>query len=202
MKIKLLILLLILAGKSFGQPIALWNASFEEDVRSFGYMDRGWYNCGSAQETPPDIQPGTHKIDLPAADGRHYVSMVVRDDNSREIIGQALTKPLQKDSFYILTLSVARSIQMMSATKSSKEIVSFATPVGLKVWGGDSPCDKKQLLAEIPPVIHTEWKAMELDLQPEMEITHIFLEACHKTPNLFPYNGNLLIDNLSLSQMP
>ncbi len=203
MKIKFCLLLLILAGKSFGQPILLHNASFEEDKhRSAGTTPIGWQNCGPASETPPDIQPGEFGVDLSAADGRNYVSLVVRDNETTEIIGQKLTQPMKKDSIYLIRLFVARSLSMVSPTKSSRESVNYATPAILKIWGGSRDCDKAQLLAQTVPIVNTEWEKIELMLQPGTEITHIFLEACHKTPTLFAYNGNVLIDNISLTQIP
>ena len=195
--------LLLGAGKSFGQPILLCNPSFEEDKAKCCTTPTGWYNCGSSKDTPPDIQPGSWGIDLPAAQGKNYLSLVVRDNGTTEAIGQKLSKPLEKDSIYLLSLSGARAPQAASPTKKEKGNQSFATPVRLKVWGGNAPCDKKQLLAETALIMNTDWSQIELILQPGSKMTHIFLEADYKKAAVvFLYNGNVLIDNLSLTQIP
>ncbi|MEO6038551.1 MAG: hypothetical protein ABIQ93_09060 [Saprospiraceae bacterium] len=202
MKTRCCLLLILMAGKSSGQIIELQNPSFEADKPQVGTTPIGWYDCGSPLETPTDIQPGIWGVELPAAQGRTYISLVVRDNGSSEGIGQELSKPLVKDSIYLLSLSGARSLQFMSRTRRSIEEVSYCIPARLKVWGGNSPCDKKQLLAESAVIVSPSWARLELILKPLTDITHIFLEADYNRPSQFPYNGNVLIDNLSLSQIP
>jgi len=203
MKCSYYLIILFLAGKSFGQQIALRNPSFEADKARCCTTPSGWYNCGSSQDSPPDIQPGSWGIDLPARDGKNYISLVVRDNGTTEAIGQKLTKPLEKDSVYLLSLSGARAPEATSPTQKSDDNQSFATPARLKVWGGNGACDKDQLLAETALIMNTDWSQIELILQPKLNITHIFLEADYKKSSIvFMYNGNVLIDNLSLTQIP
>ncbi len=144
MQIKFSILLFLLAGKNFGQPIELWNASFEADEHQCCVTPTDWYNCGSVQATPPDIQPGHWGVDLPAPDGNTYLGLVVRDNETAEAIGQKLRNSLQKDNTYMLTFSIARSLQWRSTATTSRESISFTTPATLKIWGGVSPCEKKR----------------------------------------------------------
>lgn len=43
------------------------------------------------------------------------------------------------------------------------------------------------------------WREYELFLEPQYnDYEYLILEAYYKTPVLLPYNGNLLVDNLSL----
>ena len=70
----------------------------------------------------------------------------------------------------------------------------------LRVWGGsDSSCDQKELLGQTPLVTTPTWREYELLLEPQYgNYLFLILEAYYKTPVLFPYNGNLLVDNLTL----
>ncbi len=203
MNIRYCLLLLLLAGKSSGQPVELRNPSFEEDVANTGTTPTGWYDCGSPLETPPDIQPGSHGVELPAANGDNYISLVVRDNGSTEAIGQYLSQPLKKDSIYLLSRLGARSLQMTSPTKKSKADHNYSTPARLRVWGGNEFCEKKELLAESAVIISPFWAQLQLVLQPDADVTYLLLEADYKKSSIvFMYNGNVLIDNLSLSQIP
>lgn len=197
------LILLLLAGKSSGQSIELRNPSFEEDKAKTGTMPSGWYDCGSPLETPPDIQPGSHGVERPAVNGKNYLSLVVRDNGSTEAIGQFLSQPLKKDSIYLLSLLGARSIQMTSPTKKSKADENFCTPARLRVWGGNDWCEKKQLLAESAVIISPDWAQIALILEPDADLTYLLLEADYKkSAVVFMYNGNVLIDNISLTQIP
>ena len=201
MKTPCYLLLLLLAGKSFGQPIEIRNPSFETDNHQSAATPSGWYDCGNPHEALTDIQP-VWDIYLAAAEGNNFLSLVVRDNNTTQAIGQELSQPLEKDSFYVLTLSVARTLVMTLPDARSAEKRSYATPATLKIWGGNGPCDKEELLATSTVISNTDWREIQLRLKPAVVTTHIIIEAYHKTPILFPYNGNVLIDNLRLTQIP
>ena len=40
------------------------------------------------------------------------------------------------------------------------------------------------------------WQEYRIKLEPQQDYTHIVLEAFWRQPILFPYNGNILVDNL------
>lgn len=44
---------------------------------------------------------------------------------------------------------------------------------------------------------NTYWKKYNFRFEPNSRYSHIILEAFYKTPTIFPYNGNVLIDNAS-----
>lgn len=202
MKNKSYLLILFLAGKSFGQPLELLNPSFEADKAQCCKTPFQWYNCGPQEETPPDIQPGSFGVEMPAADGQHYLCMVVRDNNTWESIGQELAEPLKTDHYYELTVSVARAAKLISKSRLTGEEVNLVTPAVLRIWGGNDYCEKEQLLAETKIINNTEWQQVKLTLHPTTDLIHITLEAYYKTPVQTTYNGNILIDNLSLTQIP
>lgn len=197
-----LILCLFVAGKSFGQVIELMNPSFEEDNNQCCTTPSGWYNCGPREETPPDIQPGFFGVDLPAADGNNYLCMVVRENNTWESIGQELPAPLQKDSIYLLKMSVARAPKVISASRLTGLQVNLSTPVKLRIWGGNDYCAREVLLGESLMVSNTNWQELTITLQPASDVLHLCLEAYYTAPETFSYNGNILIDNISLTQIP
>lgn len=182
-----------------GQKLKLENPSFE-DPTNCGEVPESWYNCGPSEESPPDIQPGCFQVTTTAAVGKTYMGLVVRDNNTWESLGQRLSTPLQKGRTYVLSSFLARSGLYLSQSRSTGEEVNYATPVVLRVWGGWDYCDRAELLAESPLITNTEWQEYDLKLATNSDhINFITLEAYYKTPNLFPYNGNLLIDNVILS---
>jgi hypothetical protein len=191
-------LLLFFSLKGLSQDtIFLENPSFE-DVPIAGQMPSGWHNCGTMDETPPDIQPGLYKVEKIAQDGYTYLGLVVRDNETWEAVGQRLLVPLKVATSYAFSLYLSRSELYITTSKLTGQEINSATPVMLRIWGGKSECEKKELLAETGVIINREWQLYDFDLTPmQADYTFITLEAYYKTPVLFPYNGNLLIDNCS-----
>jgi hypothetical protein len=92
---------------------------------------------------------------------------------------------------------------LLSLSRSTGDEANYSTPVMLRVWGGnDNWCDKEELLFQTPLITTTSWREHELLLEPQnSNYTYLILEAYYKTPVLFSYNGNLLVDNLSLQKL-
>jgi outer membrane protein OmpA-like peptidoglycan-associated protein len=81
--------------------------------------------------------------------------------------------------------------------------VNYTTPAKLRIYGGFDYCDKQYLLAETKEIISFRWLQYNFKLEPIADYTHIIFEVFYKTPTLFPYNGNILLDNASpLRPMP
>ena len=191
--------LVLLAFKANSQKptvIKLNNPSFE-DFPQPGKTVQGWFDCGFAGETPPDVQPGSFKVNRPAAQGNTYLGLVVRDNNTWESVSQRLNGPLLKGVAYKFSLQLCHSDTYISPDKLTARDVNFSTPVIIRIWGGSSYCGKEELLADSPPIGNTEWKEFKLPLNPKMSHTYIMIEAFYKVPTLFPYNGNILIDAAS-----
>ena len=161
---------------------------------------KGWYGCVTEGMTEPDVQPGVFEVSLEAADGDTYLGMVVRDNNTWEGVSQRLDVPLLTSRNYTLQAAMSRSELLISISRATGEEVNYSTPSILRVWGSNNLCDKAELLAESPVISNTEWIDYELSLQPKTgNYLYITLEAYYQSPVLFPYNGNLLIDNLRLT---
>ncbi len=177
------------------KEIPLANSSFE-DVAMCCKAPQGWYNCGAPEETPPDIQPGFFEVTKPPSHGTTYLGLVVRDNETTEAIGQRLVRPLEKDECYEFSVDLCRSEIYVSMSRTTGEKVNYATPAVLRVWGGSAYCDKGELLYETNVITTTRWLTYTFRLHPKRgNHTHLTLEAFYKTPTLFPYNGNILLDN-------
>lgn len=181
-------------------PIVLANASFEDLPRA-GVTPKDWYNCGDPIETPPDIQPGAFSVVQPASHGAAYLGLVVRDNNTSEGVAQRLSRPLEQGQCYVWTLEVCRSKQYLSLSKKTNQEANYTQPSKVRVWGGNGFCDHSELLYETPLIEHHNWKKYTAQLQPEKgTYSYIIVEIDFDDTAPLPYNGNVLIDNLSAIQ--
>lgn len=187
--------------EAFSQKIELKNPSFE-DLPRHSTTPYGWYDCGQVDESPPDIQPGYFGVEQKADDKATYVGLVTRDNDTWEGISQRLSQPMESGKCYSFSLSLARSEKYISISKTSRVEENFNKPIRLRIWGGTSYCSKKQKLAETATIKHSDWKDYTFKLSPTSDFNYIYLEAFFE-PSLFPYNGNILVDNCSdLEMMP
>ena len=180
-------------------PIKLVNPSFE-DVPSIGNGVRGWYTCGAVEESPPDVHPQpdpnqAFRVSQKPYNGNSYLGMVVRSNDSWESVGQQLSKALEKGKCYAFAIHLCRSDNYESKIRGSEKIENFTTPARLRIWGGSGFCSKKELLGETSLVTNTRWIEYAFEFNPKQNHEFILLEAFYNTPTLFPYNGNLLLDN-------
>lgn len=177
--------------------IRLQNASFEWDEPAAGLAPGGWINLGSDQESPPDIQPGWFGVKMQAQDGKNYMGLVVRDNNTWEGIGQKLNGWLRKDSTYTFSVYLARSNSYISISRVTATEVNYRSPTILKIWGVNTRTDEEELLAESTAISHSIWTKYTFTLQPSMaDFDEIDLMAYY-APGSDGKNGNLLIDNCS-----
>ena len=191
-----MMLLCAIPSLLIGQEIKLTNSSFE-DVPSHSSIPYGWKNCGDVYESPPDIQPGSFKVDKIAQKGKTYVGLVTRDNDTWEGLSQKLAKPINAGQCYKFNIYLAKSSKYVSLSKSSMKEENFNQAVRLRIWGGNSHCHKKELLAETGAINHGTWKRYKLEFNPKASHNFIFIEAHFKKGAFFPYNGNLLVDNMS-----
>ena len=190
----------------FGQdePIALTNPSFEGTAAEGsvnGNLPNGWYDCGFPGETVPDIHPkegpGAFQVTREAFHGRTYIGMVVRENETWEMISQRLSGALQAGKCYEFSMSLCRSELYVSPSRVDGELKNYTTPAKLRIWGGSGYCNKVELLAESALIVNTRWLTYNFRFEPKKAHTYIVLEAFYKTPTPFPYNGNVLLDNAS-----
>ncbi|MCW5921060.1 MAG: OmpA family protein [Saprospiraceae bacterium] len=186
-----------MAAQTKDAPINFANPSFEDLPRS-GVTPSGWYDCGSPGETPPDVQPGQFDVTKPPSHGNSYLGLVVRDNETWEGVAQRLSRPLEKGQCYEFTMDICRSELYLSTSKLTGQSANYATPAKLRIWGGTGFCSKAELLYETSVVTNTRWLGHTFRLSPKnSNYSFIFFEAYYKTPVLFPYNGNILLDNAS-----
>jgi outer membrane protein OmpA-like peptidoglycan-associated protein len=189
------------------EVIRLQNPSFEDVPRKGGEFSapiKGWHDCGLAKfpgESPPDIHPvpaNAWEVSKDAFDGQTYLGMVVRYNDTYESLSQALTSPIEGGVCYNFSAFLARSEQYKSGTSRSRnELENFVKPAVLQIWGGNSFCDKAELLGESPAVMNSDWKLYKFLFQPQRNYAYITIEAFYKTPILEAYNGHVLVDGLS-----
>ncbi len=191
----------------FGQKpvvIKLDNPSFE-DYPQAGHQPAGWFDCGFAGETPPDVNPtGQFKVSKNAYHGTTYLGMVTRDNNTWEAAGQRLKSPLLKGVTYTFSIYLARSEIYMSQSRTTGRDVNYVTPAILRVWAGSGYCAKEEMMGETDLVSSAAWQKFTMKFTPKATHNYFMIEAFYKVPTLFPYNGNVLADNASdlVPEMP
>ncbi|MBK7339349.1 MAG: OmpA family protein [Saprospiraceae bacterium] len=184
--------------------ISIINSGFEGEAGCCK-TPMGWINCGHAGETPPDIQPelsitghalfGVTKIPY---EGKTYVGMVVRSNETWERVSQRLTSKMLKGQCYSFSIFACRSDSYLSAQKENENVLlEYTTPVVLRIWGGEAYCHQKELLGESKLVDNLDWEMFQFELRPKTDLEYFEIEAFYKTPVLLPYNGNVLIDQAS-----
>jgi hypothetical protein len=164
------------------QPTLL-NPSFEGDPQD-ATVPVAWHPC--ALGTTPDILPGVWGVYTEASEGDTFVGLITRDDGSFESIGQRLISPLKQNECYQFSLDLAHS----------KTYSGYNKPIKLRIWGGNTKCDKGQLLLETDFVDHSAWKTYKLKFTAEEELRYLIFEA-HFKDGLFSRRGNILIDNIT-----
>lgn len=189
------------AQKKLGPPIMLNNPSFEGTPYTGligGGGPMGWNNCGKADESAPDIQPGAFEVTKAPNHGHTYLGMVVRDNDTWESVSQRLTRPLELGKTYEMTIDLANSNRYISLSRKLSTKVNYSAPVKVRFYGGNETCAKQELLYETPAVINERWLTYYLRFQPKKSnYLYLIIEAYYNTPIVFPYNGNVLVDNAS-----
>ena len=171
------------------------NPSFEHPYKS--RFVQGWSDCSFPGETEFDPQPGFFQCDIQPADGGGYVGLVTRDVETYEAMSQRLSKPLARGKCYAFSLKLAKSNTYISASRATGLIANYDKPIRIRIWGSNSPCRRTELLAETGLITHTQWKTYNFQLKPLRSCQYIVIEAFYKTPTLYPYNGNVLVDAAS-----
>jgi outer membrane protein OmpA-like peptidoglycan-associated protein len=178
-------------------PITFNNPSFE-DVTKMAGLPAGWNDCGFPNESAPDVQPGSFQVTKAPRHGSTYLGLVVRDNETWEGVSQRVSRPLEINQCYEMSIDICRSEIYMSISQMTREPANYTTPAVLRIWGGNGYCDKRELLYESSLITHTRWLAYNIRLSPKKgSWQYIEFEAYYKTPVPFPYNGHILLDNTS-----
>ncbi|CAH1001479.1 Peptidoglycan-associated lipoprotein [Neolewinella maritima] len=178
--------------------IYLTNPSFEDKYPRVGAAPRSWQDCGFIGESAVDIQPDPKRefrVVKPAQSGQTYLGMVTRDNDTYERVGQRMSAPMVAGQCYEFRIQLARSELYWSKSKLTDDDANYIKPVKLRIRGGYSVCDLGEILGESPLVENWDWQEYRIKLEPSQNYSYIVLEAFYKQPILFPYNGNILLDN-------
>lgn len=179
------------------QKIQLKNPSFEDTPRH-SQTPKDWIDCGFPGESEPDVQPsGEFGVTMLPQDGDTYLGLVVRDNSTWERVSQRLSGPMEGGKCYEFSIYLAKSPQYLSQSRVTEEKVNYVRNAKLRIYGGFSSCHRQQLLAESPLISSYNWRQFNFKFEPTDDFTYITFEAFYQTPNLFPYNGNILLDNAS-----
>lgn len=199
----LLFILLFNTTFTFAQTdtIRLENPGFEGNpIRGgeIGWSITGWADCGSINfpyETSPDIHPqefwGVRKL---AKEGKTYLGLVVRDNETYEGVGQKLPSPLLANQKYEMTLWLAKSGKYVSRIRSTNKEQNYKSPSFLIIASIDKKCEVKDILYQSPIVDHTEWKQYSIKISPINDVTHLLFMVFS---NEGKPNGHILLDGLS-----
>jgi len=193
--------------------LKLNNPSFNGNPGPSRAFISGWVDCGRSRfptESAPDLQPGSFLVNLAPKEGSAYLGMVARDNETWESVTQQLRKPLTPKQCYTFSLHLAASARYSSPARLSGiaveeaiasgvklDSIQHTSPIVLRIWGGSSQCKLTELLAETDEIKNRDWKKFDFKFEPKSELNFIMLEAFYKTPNPFPLNGHILIDDLS-----
>ncbi|MEY4902792.1 MAG: hypothetical protein RLZZ292_607 [Bacteroidota bacterium] len=188
------------------EPIRLLNPSFE-DIPRASAVPRGWSDCAYfSEESAPDTQPcQAFEVSKTAYNGNSYLGLVVRENETWEAVSQRLARSLERDKCYSFSIYLCRSEIYRSAVRSKTGAqstvegpkVNFVVPARLRIWGGNNYGMKDQLLVETAEIKNTNWQEYKVEFNPKQTYNFITFEAYYKTPLLFAYNGNVLLDNAS-----
>jgi len=212
MKFLLQFILIFISAELIAQynEIPLVNPSFEGSpapgTNQRNFHLGGWFDCAPYYfrgQTPPDVQPGSSEffdVHTQAHNGNTYLGLVTRQNETWELVSQRLIMPLEKGKCYAYDIHLSRSETYYSALVNSGDTtkeLNFNKPIVLRVWGGRNVYEKRELLAESPVIGHLDWKAYHFEFELKQNHEYLILEAFYKTPTLFPYNGNILLDDAS-----
>ena len=182
------------------QEIELRNSSFEGSP-GYSRLPRKWVDCGFMEESPPDLHPEPRNIfnvSLRAYDGRTFLGLVTRDNNTWEAAGSVLNYALQAGQCYRFQIALASAPEFVSASRTTNIPTLYDDPVRLKIWGGNDYCELQELLATSPPIRNGTWEIYTFLIQPRMgNYSVITFSAEYPENAASPTNGNLLLDAAS-----
>ena len=167
-----------------GAQVSLNNPSFEDEPQD-ATVPMGWFPCEMG--STPDILPGFWGVYNESSDGETYIGLITRDDGTWENLGQRLSEPLEKGECYRFSLDLAHS----------KTYANYNLPVRLRIWGGQTRCDKAQLLGDTKAIQHEDWETYQFKFNAKKKFNYIIFEAYFMKGLFMKYKGNILIDNCS-----
>jgi hypothetical protein len=182
--------------------IAFNNPSFESE-KGASRLPKSWDACNNANDLLPDIQPGINGVRLPPFQGKTYLSLAADNKGFTGEFKHNLPVTLKAGNCYRFSLYLAKSGKYNNLSPSSSEIISFSKPLKLEIYGlRNDSCNltDETWLVETKAVHHDNWKKYIFNMQITHDCKTLVFKANYADSK--PYNGNILIDNLSvISQM-
>ncbi len=157
-----------------------------EDNPGVSVVPWGYSKCTVGGPSSPDIQPGIWNVFLQPSNGFSYVGLICRLNGTWESFTTQLNAPLWGGTQYAFLVDLSSSNKYFGYNDSA------AT---LKIWGGNTNCDKAYLLWESNPISNVNyWRTDTASFTTrEKNITHLVFEPGYTSA--MPYKGNILIDN-------
>ena len=197
----LIALILCATYQSLAQTVVinLKNPSFEGTPKQGEFnplpVDFGWVDVKAFgnEESAPDIHPvrdlGVTKA---AKDGKTYLGIVARDNNTSEAVRQQLATPLLKGVRYKFSLWACRSATFRSGSRRTLKPVDYLQPCILELWASTGNKDDEKLEAT-PSITATDWQKFNFEFTPTKNCTFFTLKAFSEDAT----NGHILVDSLS-----
>lgn len=164
------------------------NPSFEDKPREAA-VPSDWMAC--SKKTTPDILPGEFDVETSPAEGNTYVGLITREVGEQEVIAQKLDFVLKENQCYEFSFDVARS----------DTYASYNIPVGLKIWISSASCVSQQLIYHAKKIESTDWVQTRVRFTPVEDMRYIKISPVPASGLYFDYNGNVLLDNISVFNM-
>jgi outer membrane protein OmpA-like peptidoglycan-associated protein len=192
--------LCLVSYSNWAQPVKIitfTNPSFEDSPKQ-AQTPAGWLDCsGTNEETPPDVQPnGVFGVVQSPQHGGTFLGLVVRDNNTVESVGQRLKTPLLKDNTYQFSVWACRSEFYNSKSRTTNKNANYNTPALLELWGANEDGSLNQKLAVSNTISQTDWAKIDFEFTPTNDYVFFIIKAYY-THVSTPYNGNVLVDNIS-----
>lgn len=174
----------ILLGDIFSQTNCYDNNSIEGTPQSH-VVPSPWNTCWGS----PDTQPNQWGITQPASNGSTYVSFLAMDNYSYlEGMTQPLTTCMVAGQTYTFSVDLCHT-NTYNTAEPGNCYSSFA------VWGGNSACDRSELLYCSGEIWNTNWQTYSITFTPTQNWCYIGFSPCYLTS----CSGyiNLMMDNIS-----
>jgi outer membrane protein OmpA-like peptidoglycan-associated protein len=182
------------AQKTTPPIIELQNPSFEGDNKN-SQPPRYWHDVDAFNETPPDTQPFSFGVTKAAQEGKTYLGLVVRDNDTYEAVWQALKSPLLQGETYLFNLWACRAAKYQSKSRLTMRDDDYNIPAVLELWAKKEMADAPQKLGATPPLSNLDWQQFFFEFTPATDLNYFFIKAYYA--QLPAYTGNILVDNLS-----
>jgi hypothetical protein len=181
--------------------IQLKNPSFEGE-KGASKLPENWFSCSNTNNLLPDIQPGTFGVRLPPFQGKTYLSLVTNDNGVTEEIKQNLPFTLKAGNCYRLSLYLAKGENYTNQSLRTGQLSDFSKPIKLEIYGlKNDSCNlnNESWLVETKAVHHDNWKKYIFNMQIPFDCKALVFKVNYADSK--PYNGNVLIDNVSQIQL-